>query len=264
MTSPTGSSAPPPRLPAASPSLAQRCALQLRPARRPAGRQRWHQLLFAHWEVDPVAVQATLPRGLFVDTFAGSAYLGIVPFAMARVRPAWLPPLPGLSWFLELNVRTYVHDADGRPGVWFYSLDCNQPLAVAIARRFFHLPYRHARMTSSFRDGAIHYECQRRDTAVAPGRYVWTPGGKVAPATPGSLDFFLLERYLLFTADRSGRLYSGRVHHAPYRVYAPKVSEFSAEPARLAGFQLDREPASVQAALPVDVWIFPLVPFERP
>lgn len=247
----------------APPSLAQRCDLRQRPAGRLVGRQRWNQLLFAHWKIDPAAVQATLPRGLYVDTFASAAYLGIVPFAMERVRPAWLPPLPGLSWFLELNVRTYVHDATGRPGVWFYSLDCNQALAVAIARRFFHLPYRHARMAASVRDGVIHYECQRHDDAARPGRFDWTPGATAASVAPGSLDFFLVERYLLFAADPVGRLYSGRVHHAPYRVSAPKVSEFSVEPARLAGFRLDGEPASVLAALPVDVSIFPLVPIHR-
>lgn len=247
----------------ASPTLAQRCDLRQRPAGRPIGRQRWNQLLFAHWTVDPGAVQATLPRGLYVDTFAGAAYLGIVPFAMERVRPAWLPPLPGLSWFLELNVRTYVHDAAGRSGVWFYSLDCNQALAVAIARRFFHLPYCHARMAATVREGVIHYDCQRRVEAAPPCRFAWTPGTAAAPAAPGSLDFFLVERYLLFSADPLGRLYSGRVHHAPYRVSAPEVAEFSVDPARLAGFRLNGEPVSVLAAQPVDVSIFPLVRLQR-
>ncbi|MEN9663508.1 MAG: hypothetical protein RL324_2457 [Verrucomicrobiota bacterium] len=254
----------PPAPPAeGSPTLAQRCDLRQRPAGRLVGRQRWNQLLFAHWKIDPAVLQATLPRGLYVDTFAGAAYLGIVPFAMERVRPAWLPPLPWVSWFLELNVRTYVHDATGRPGVWFYSLDCNQPLAVEIARRFFHLPYCHARMAASFNDGTIHYECQRRDETARPCRYVWTPGSQAVSVAPGSLEFFLVERYLLFAADPAGRLYSGRVHHAAYRINSPSVSAFSTEPARLAGFHLEGEPASVLAALPVDVAIFPLVPATR-
>lgn len=240
--------------------MAQRCDLGRRPTGRPVGYQRWSQLLFAHWPVEPGAVQATLPRGLYVDTFAGAAYLGIVPFAMERVRPAWLPPLPWVSWFLELNVRTYVHDASGRAGVWFYSLDCDRALAVAIARRFFHLPYYDARMAASFRDGTIHYQCQRRDEAAGSCRYAWTPGATAAPVAPGSLEFFLVERYLLFAADAAGRLYAGRVHHAPYRVNSPRISEFSVEPARLAGFRLEGGPASVLAALPVDVSIFPLTP----
>ena len=244
--------------PATPPTLAQRCNERERPAGPVIGRQRWNQLLFAHWKIDPAAVQATLPRGLYVDTFAGGAYVGIVPFAMERVRPAWLPPLPWLSWFLELNVRTYVHDAAGRPGVWFYSLDCDQPIAVAIARRFFHLPYCHARMAASVRDGVIHYECQRRGEAARPGYFAWSPGAPAAPVAPGTLEFFLVERYVLFAADPAGRLYAGRVHHAPYRVSVPQVVEFSREPARPAGFPLDGEPASVLAARPVDVSIFPL------
>ena len=116
-----------------TPTEAQRSDFRVRPDGPFVGRQRWNQLLFAHWEIDSATVQASLPGGLYVDTFAGAAYLGIVPFAMERVRPAWLPALPWVAWFLELNVRTYVHDAMGRPGVWFYSLDCNRALAVAIA-----------------------------------------------------------------------------------------------------------------------------------
>lgn len=245
------------------PTLLQRCNLRQPPTGPLLGRQRWNQLLFAHWIVDPVAVQATLPPGLYVDTYAGAAYLGIVPFAMERVRPAWLPPLPGLSWFLELNVRTYVHDESGRPGVWFYSLDCNQALAVAIARRFFHLPYRHARMAASIRDGTIQYECQHPGSDAPLSRFTWAPGAKAAPVAPGSLEFFLVERYLLFAANPAGRLYAGRVHHAPYRVSTPSVGEFSVEPAQRAGFRLNGPPASLLAALPLDVSIFPLVPVTR-
>jgi hypothetical protein len=238
--------------------MTQRLALRQRPNGWAVGRQRWSHLLFAHWAVEPGVIQATLPRGLFVDTFGGSAYLGIVPFFMERVRPAWLPPLPGLSWFLELNVRTYVHDAAGNPGVWFYSLDCNQPLAVAIARRFFHLPYFHARM-SAFEQGATTcFQSRRRDAASAESRYVWEPATDGTPAGAGTLEFFLVERYLLYATDAHGGLYSGRVHHAPYRIATPKVSEFSVEPARAAGFALSGPHASLLAAGAVDVTVFPL------
>ncbi len=111
-------------------------------------RQRWTGLLFLHWPVEPALVAERLPAGLHVDTFEGNAWLGAVPFFMDRVRPVGTPPLPWLSWFMELNVRTYVHDDHGNAGVWFFSLDCNQPLAVEIARRSFHLPYQHAVMRS--------------------------------------------------------------------------------------------------------------------
>ncbi len=128
------------------PTAADRLLLRERPAAPVVMHQRWRALLFAHWRIDPDAIQKTLPVGLHVDTCDGSAWLGVVPFFMDAVRPAFLPALPWLSWFQELNVRTYVHDEKGVPGVWFYSLDCNQPLAVAIARTLFHLNYRHAAM----------------------------------------------------------------------------------------------------------------------
>ena len=240
------------------PVMAQRLALRQRPNNWAIGRQRWSHLLFAHWTVEPGVIQATLPRGLFVDTFEGKAYLGIVPFFMERVRPAWLPPLPGLSWFLELNLRTYVHDAAGNPGVWFYSLDCNQLLAAAIARRFFHLPYFQARMRASQQGPTTCFQCRRREVASAESRYAWEPAADGTLARAGSLEFFLVERYLLYATDAHGSLYTGRVNHAPYRIATPKVSEFSVEPARAAGFALSGAPASLLAAAAVDVTVFPL------
>lgn len=239
-----------------TPSIAQRLAARQRPASLVVGRQRWSELLFAHWKIDAPSVQATLPRGLFVDTFAGDAYIGVVPFFMQRVRPAWLPPLPWISWFLELNVRTYVHDAHGQPGVWFYSLDCNQPLAVSIARHFFHLPYFHARMSAKLNAGGIRYQCQRQGETGDPWCYEWTPGAQSTPAEPSSLEFFLVERYLLFSADSKGHLMEGRVHHEPYRIHTPRVSKASSGPAHLLGFNLKGEPISLLGAESVDVSIF--------
>jgi hypothetical protein len=128
--------------------------------------QRWAELLFLHWVWDPAAVQRTLPRGLTVDTFDGRAWIGLIPFFMQAVRPRFCPTVPGLSDFMELNVRTYVHDAAGRPGVWFYSLDCNQGLAVRLARGLFHLRYEHAVMQAArLRDGGMDYRAQRRGDA---------------------------------------------------------------------------------------------------
>ena len=130
--------------------------------------QRWDDLLFLHWEFDPRVIQATLPPGLTVDTHAGRAWVGVVPFRMAAVRPRVLPPVPGLSWFWELNVRTYVRDVRGRPGVWFYSLDCDQPLACAIARRFFHLNYRDADMACGVEgSGWRDFSSRCRDEAAS-------------------------------------------------------------------------------------------------
>jgi uncharacterized protein YqjF (DUF2071 family) len=151
------------------PTLEDRLAVRDHPAPRPVGFQRWNDLLFLHWKIAPELVQVTLPPGLRVDVHEGAAYVGIVPFFMERIRPAWLPPLPWVSWFLELNVRTYVHDREGHPGVWFYSLDCNQPLAVALARRFFHLPYFNARMRARRRGGSVA-ELRARLPSLRGGR----------------------------------------------------------------------------------------------
>ncbi|HUF63210.1 MAG TPA: DUF2071 domain-containing protein [Verrucomicrobiales bacterium] len=230
----------------------------------PAGYQRWSDLLFLHWRVDPDMVQATLPRGLRVDSFDGSAWLGIVAFFMERIRPAFLIPLPWLSWFLELNLRTYVVDASGRPGVWFYSLDCNQPLAVWIGRRGFHLPYFHSRMRARRNGGTIVYHSARRGSGrEATAEYVWRAPAAYAPAEPGSLAFFLVERYRLFSVDELGRLWTGQVRHAPYRVGSPAVKSVSLEPALAAGFHLEGGLASALAASRVDVEIFGLKTAEH-
>jgi uncharacterized protein len=222
------------------------------------GTQRWRDLLFLHWRVSADAVQATLPHGLFVDTHEGQAYMGIVPFFMDRVRPAFLPPVPWLSWFLELNVRTYVRDAHGVPGVWFYSLDCNQPVGVAIARRFFHLPYVHARMHATHAGGAVDFYSQRRGTVHAPWRYHWQQHAGAAPAQPESLEQFLVERYVLYAADARNRLYRGHLSHTPYQIHTPTLLAHTTAPATLAGFPLSGAPDSVLAASPVNVRIHPL------
>jgi uncharacterized protein YqjF (DUF2071 family) len=239
--------------------LARRLAETRRPASPPVGYQRWSELLFLHWPVESTQVQASLPPGLTVDTHEGVAYLGVVPFFMERVRPAWLPPVPGISWFHELNVRTYVVDAQGRPGVWFYSLDCDQPLAVHLARRLFHLPYFFARIHSSRMHDGIHYEA-RRPKGMATDRFVWRRESTPIPTEPGTLDFFLIERYRLFAADGQGRLFTGRVHHAPYLISQPIVSAWSTEAARLAGFPVQGPPGLIHAAERVDVTIHPLEP----
>jgi hypothetical protein len=232
------------------------------------GTQQWRDLLFLHWPVHPAAVQATLPPGLSVDTFHGNAWVGIVPFAMARVRPRFLPPLPWLSWFLELNVRTYVRDRAGNPGVWFYSLDCNQPVAVALARSLFHLPYQHARMRARRgRDQAgetLQYQCRRWGQARSPWRYAWSTREDGAPVMVGSLEHFLVERYALYCANARQRLYRGTVSHAPYAVHTPTLQAFDTGPATLAGFTLEGPPASALAAQPVDVTIHALRPHAPP
>lgn len=187
--------------------------------------QRWEDLLFLHWDYPAEVLQKKLPPGLTLDTHEGRAYLGVVPFFMTGIRPRFLPAVPWLSTFQELNLRTYVFDEDGNPGVWFFTLDAANPVAVAIARRFFHLPYRHARMNTS-KDGGIEYR-----SAVAGGpehRFAYPRSGAGSVAEPGSLEFFLFERYYLFSHDpKRDRLFRGQVAHEPYRYDLTPASTWS-------------------------------------
>jgi uncharacterized protein len=237
----------------------QRHALRIRPPGLPVMKQRWAGLGFFHWETDPEILAKRLPQGLHVDTIAGKAYLGVVPFFMERIRPVGLPPLPWLSWFQELNLRTYVHDDEGNPGVWFFSLDCNQPIAVEIARRAFNLPYEHAAMSSSTEEGLIRYRSRRKDSPLPAAEFTYPLPENPQPAAPGSLEWFLVERYLLFSADAQGALHTGRVHHSPYLIEAIPAGLCSTTPFALNGFpEPETPPVSLLAAAPVDVTVFPL------
>jgi uncharacterized protein YqjF (DUF2071 family) len=240
------------------PTDADRLAARARPHGAAVLRQQWAQLLFLHWRCDPAAVQQTLPPGLTVDTTGGRAWLGVVPFFMRGVRPALCPPLPRLSYFLECNVRTYVFDAQGRPGVWFYSLDANSWLAVKVARGWYALPYFHAEMaaTVASSNGAVDYSVRRRG-AASESRFCYRALDEGREAPPGSLEFFLIERYRLYAQDKTGQLYTSRVAHAPYRISAADVPVWDDRLLRLAGFDAaGRPPDHICAASRVDVEVF--------
>jgi uncharacterized protein YqjF (DUF2071 family) len=240
------------------PSLDQRIACREKPRGSAVMRQRWSRILFLHWQVDPAPLRALLPPGLHLDLHEGAAWLGIVPFFMERVRPSFLPVVPGLSWFLELNVRTYVHDDNGVPGVWFHSLDCNQPIAVELARNLFHLPYQHARMSCRTIGRGTEYTCQRRG-AGEEARFHYRPAGPARTAEPGSLEFFLAERYLLYSAAKDDTLFEGRVHHEPYQLAPAQCEEWSTLPAAWDGLPQPAFPApSALWVDHVDVSVYPL------
>jgi len=226
--------------------------------RSPVMYQRWRRLLFLHWACSPGQIQATLPDGLSVDCLHGAAYVGIVPFAMEGVRPRGLPAVPGLSDFRELNLRTYVVDAHGRPGVWFYSLDAESPVAVWLAKRLFHLPYRLARLAETVHaDGHIAYHAERVGTDVGLD-YAYHPKGGYREAEPGSLDFFLVERYRLFAHDtRQNRLITGKIHHPPYAIQDAEVETYDPRLFQLDGFPTpSNDPGHVCYSPGVDVRIF--------
>ncbi len=216
------------------PSDVTRSEAQRAPATPPLLYQTWESLLFLHWALPPGYLQSSLPKGLTVDTYQDQAWLGIVPFTMRGVRPRFFPAVPGISNFLELNVRTYVYDETGTPGVWFFSLDADSPLAVYLARSFFHLAYRHAKITSSHGEWSEY--SARRIHESEQAHYRFRPTGPTRTSDPGTLEFFLLERYVLFAQSKSSTpLYRGRVHHSPYQIQDVELDASSSLPLRWNG-----------------------------
>jgi uncharacterized protein len=201
--------------------------------------QTWHDLLFAHWPVDRGQLQSLLPPGIEVDLFDDEAWLGIVPFHMTNVSPRGIPALPWVSEFSELNVRTYVR-ACGRPGVYFFSLDASNSLAVAAARTLFYLPYYSASIAIDRQADTIRYESRRSaDTspdAVLLARYA--PTSDVVEAEPGSLEYFLTERYCLFTVDRASQPCTVDIHHPPWRLQLAEAAMEVNTMAEAAGIRL--------------------------
>jgi uncharacterized protein YqjF (DUF2071 family) len=201
--------------------------------------QTWEDLLFAHWRVPVEEVRPLVPHALEVDVHDGSAWLGITPFRLTGLRGRGTLPIPRVSRFLELNVRTYVTIGD-RPGIWFFSLDASSRLAVEVARRTYRLPYFHARMSARRRGDWVAYECSRIEEGgrVFSGRY--RPEGAVFNARPGSLEWFLAERYCLYTTDERGSLARAEIHHGlwPLQPAQAEIDLASISPLELRGEQL--------------------------
>jgi uncharacterized protein len=214
-----------------------------RPWPLPAGpwvmAQIWHDLLFAHLPVPAAALRPHIPLPLEIDMFEGQAWLAVVPFRMSGVRLRATPAMPWLSKFPELNVRTYIV-AGGKPGVWFFSLDTGNPVAVAIGRAWFHLPYFRARMFCEERDGWIHYRSERTHRGSPSGSLEarYRPVGELFSAQPGTLEHFLTERYCLYTADSSGRMICGEIHHPPWQLQIAEAAFEHNTIAQASGFTL--------------------------
>jgi uncharacterized protein len=185
----------------------------------------WHDVLFMHWPVAEDVLRPLVPPRLRLDTFDGAAWLGVVPFRMSGVRPRFSPSVPLLSEFPEINLRTYV-TADGKPGVWFFSLDAHNPVAVRLARATFALPYFDARMASEKKGDTVEYRSVRTHRnapeAEFAGRY--RPTGKVEDARPGSIEHFLTERYCLYAArGKHGAVRRGDIHHVMWPLRKAEV-----------------------------------------
>ncbi len=189
--------------------------------------QTWHDLLFAHWPVSLEAVRAHVPASFPPDTFDDQAWLGIIPFYMTNVAPRFVPALPWVSSFPEMNVRTYV-TVGGKPGVFFFSLDAGNPVAVGAARTLLRLPYFSASMEVETRDGYVHYTSRRLSADGGPAEFAgrYRPTGAVIPAEPGTLEYFLTERYCLYAVDHSNHPYRLEIHH-PRWPLQPAEAEIS-------------------------------------
>lgn len=228
-----------------------------RPNRPVRGFQQWRSLLFMHWRVPVDMLRPLVPASLELDLYDEAAYVGVVPFAMHGVRPRWWPA-PLAFHFLETNVRTYVFRGD-QPGVYFFSLEAASRLAVWAARQFWGLPYYHARMSLQ-RDGdVVHYQTVRHGSGVRHhARY--RLGESLGASQPGTLQFFFLERYLLFV-ERRGKIYAGQVYHTPYPAQAAEVLEVEDALLPAAGLSgCEAHPAFVHYSPGVDVEVFDLQP----
>lgn len=178
--------------------------------------QSWHHLLFAHWRVDAGALRNLVPAALPIDLYKGEAWIGVVPFHMTNVAPRGLPNIPFVSSFPELNVRTYI-TLDGKPGVYFFSLDAGSTIAVTAARTMFGLPYFNATMNVDVTGDDVRYASARQP---AEGRAEFTgsyrPVGPVQRPHEGTLEYFLTERYCLYTVDGASRVQRLEIHHPPW------------------------------------------------
>ncbi len=227
--------------------------------------QNWHHLLFLHWEVPPMELQSLLPPRLTLDTFEGKAYIGLVPFTMTGVRPILFPPLPGVSSFHEINVRTYVHVEGQNPGVWFFSLDASSRLAVEAARMTYHLPYFSADIEFASTQEAIPtiaFETKRtgvRGTKPANAHLRYRPiEGPATASAPGTIEHFLLERYILYSQDDAKNLYRARVHHQPYPAQKAEVLHCEETLIWAAGVKRAEQPALRHYAREVNVNVYGL------
>lgn len=238
---------------------------RIAPTRRPEqsndGVQSWRNLLFLHWPIDEEALRPLIPEELTIDTWEGQAYIGIVPFVMENVAPSWLPKLFAFN-FLETNLRTYVHLNGEDPGVYFFSLDAASLLAVMAARLGWGLPYFYASMNMHQKGEDWYYSMTRRTGERPAFSAHYTVGEELGASEPGTFEFFLLERYLLYSHHR-GNLMKGQVHHVPYP--ARKATVHSCTEGLIAAAGLPASsglPPIVHYSEGVDVEVFGLKPIK--
>lgn len=230
------------------------------PPSRWTWRQNWYDLLFAHWPIAVSTVRHLVPPALTIQEFGGTSWIGVVPFRMTGVMRRPFPDLPWISAFPELNVRLYV-EHDGKPGVWFLSLDATNPLAVWAARRFFCLPYYRSRIVLTSDVDGYRFNAER---LKSPVRFeaVYQPVSDPYTATRGSIEEFLAERYCLYAADGNGQLYRADVHHAPWPLQRADATVDAKLLLASHGLSLDGKPL-LHFSKGVDTVVWPLARIEK-
>lgn len=212
--------------------------------------QSWHDLLFAHWPVDADLLRRRMPPELPPDLHDGRAWLGVVPFDMTNVAPRGVPALPVVSAFPELNVRTYV-TVEGKPGVYFFSLDAASGLAVRAARLVFNLPYHTADMrVEPGAGGWVEFRSRRRGAADGAAEFTarYRPTGPPEAPQPGTLEHFLTERYCLYAVDRRSRPCRLEIHHRPWPLQTAECEISVNTMAKANGLTLPEGPPIVHFA----------------
>ncbi len=220
-------------------------------------RQEWHNLLFAHWALPAEVVRPLVPEQLPLDLWDGKAYVAVVPFQIRNLRPPGVPPVPGISNLAEINVRTYV-TMDGKPGVYFFSLDAENLSAVLGARLFYALPYFKAKFRIGLEGSAVRYESQRTVRPLPAefrGRYL--PISEELPWKPmnETVERFVSERYCLYTVS-SGHVYRTDIHHLPWPLQLAKVEIGTNTMADSLGLQLSGSPSLLHFSRFLDVLVW--------
>jgi uncharacterized protein len=223
----------------------------------------WHDLLFIHWPVDAAVLRPLVPPRLEIDTFDKQAWLGIIPFRMTGVGPRFVPALPWWSAFAEINVRTYV-TAGRKPGVWFFSLDAANRVAVQAARLAFHLPYFFARIKVESTNGRIAYASTRRHFGGGMAHFAanYEPTGEPFLSTPGTIEHWLTERYCLYAASSRGQIFRGEIHHQPWPLQPATADIRSNTMSAPLGIRLPRTTSLLHFARRLDVIAWTLSPVQ--
>ncbi len=224
----------------------------------------WRDVLFAHYRADAARIAATLPPGIELDTFDGSAWLSVVPFRLTRVRLRAMPiVLPGFGDVPELNLRTYVR-AGARRGIYFYTLDAGSPVAAAAARVMTGLPYVPARMRVRTDAGWLAFESERARRGAPDVRFRarFRPTGPTFATRGETLEAFLHDRFAFFT-PRFGRIVAGEVAHAPWQLSRVDLAIAENTLGELIGYPLGRTPDLATFSRGVDVRASGVAPLPR-